>query len=124
MAAAALHIVNTALVASAAGLQLGTSPLRVWRSNAAEDLPAHASLTLLGGVAAVLALAQPLLLPALALPAVLVHVAVRNYIRLRADTTEALASLDRHRGATRSIYGGPLTAGSRRRRARWRCGWA
>ena len=93
LAAAALHIVNTALVACAAGLQLGTSPLRVWRSNAAEDLPAHAALSLLGGVAAVLALAQPLLLPALALPAVLVHVAVRNYIRLRADTTEALASL-------------------------------
>ena len=93
VAAGAMHLVNTALVSIAAGLQLGTSPLRVWRANATEDLPAHAALTLLGGVAAVVAIAEPLLLPALALPAVLVHVAVRNYIQLRADTTEALASL-------------------------------
>lgn len=93
IAAVVMHVVNTALVAEAAGLQLGSSPLRVWRANLSEDLAAHAALSLLGAVAAALAADQPLLLPALALPAVLAHVAVSNYVRLRSDTAEALAAL-------------------------------
>jgi HD-GYP domain-containing protein (c-di-GMP phosphodiesterase class II) len=92
-AAVTMHLVNTCLVAFAASMQLGRPPLRVWRASVTEDVPQHAALALLGGVAAVVAAHEPLLLPALALPAVLVHTAVRNYVRLRADTSEALATL-------------------------------
>ena len=88
-----MHLVNTGLVAGAAGLQLGTSPLRVWWNTLALDLTPHVTLTVLGATAALISADQPLVLPFLALPAVLVHRAVGQTIRLRLDTHEALASL-------------------------------
>jgi hypothetical protein len=92
-AATTLHLVNTGLVAVAAGLHLGTSPLRGWWVTFADDLPAQAALTLLGLVGATVAEARPLLLPALGLPVFLVHRAQRQAVQLHADTREALASL-------------------------------
>jgi HD-GYP domain-containing protein (c-di-GMP phosphodiesterase class II) len=91
--AAVMHLCNTALVAGAAGLQLGTSPLRVWTSNLSLDLAPHVILTVLGVAAAMIVAEQPLVLPFVALPVVLVHRSVGQTIRLRLDTREALASL-------------------------------
>jgi HD-GYP domain-containing protein (c-di-GMP phosphodiesterase class II) len=91
--AAALHLANTGLVSIAAALHIGASPWRVWRRNVALDLPAHVCLAAVGVVAAYLALHQPLLLPVLALPVALVHLAIARIVQLREDTTEALAAL-------------------------------
>ena len=91
--AAAMHLANTALVAAAAGLQMGVSVPRVWWQNLGLDLTPHITLTVLGLVAASVAHDQPYFLPALALPGVLVHRAVAQTVRLRVDTHEALASL-------------------------------
>jgi HD-GYP domain-containing protein (c-di-GMP phosphodiesterase class II) len=93
VAATIQHVGNTGLVTVAAGLQLGTNPLRVWSVTFLDDLPAHAVLTLLGVVAATVAGVRPWLLPALALPIVLVHRSQRQAVRLRHDTREALAAL-------------------------------
>jgi len=93
LASSTLHLVNTALVAGAVGVQLGTNPLRVWWHNIALDLMAHVTLTALGTFAALLAADQPLVLPFLALPGALVYHALRQTTRLRVDTHEALASL-------------------------------
>lgn len=93
-AAVAMHVVNTAAVAGAAGLQLGVSPLRVWWRNLALDLTPHVTLTVVGVLAAMIALSDSYwLLPFLALPGVLVQRAVQETIQLRADTNEALAAL-------------------------------
>jgi HD-GYP domain-containing protein (c-di-GMP phosphodiesterase class II) len=53
----------------------------------------HVTLTALGTISALLAADEPLALPFLALPAVLVHQSVRQTVQLRVDTHEALASL-------------------------------
>ncbi|MEA2513092.1 MAG: hypothetical protein QOJ59_2579 [Thermomicrobiales bacterium] len=92
-ASLAMHLVNTGLVSVAAGLQMGISPLRVWWHNLALDLTPHITLTVLGFTAAYVADAQPLLLPVLAVPGVLVQRSVAQTVRLRVDTHEALASL-------------------------------
>jgi HD-GYP domain-containing protein (c-di-GMP phosphodiesterase class II) len=91
--AVTMHLVNTGLVAGAAGLQLGAAPLRVWWNTLALDLTPHVTLTVLGAAAALIGADQPLVLPFLALPVALVHRAVGQTIRLRLDTHEALASL-------------------------------
>ncbi|MGH9175895.1 MAG: HD-GYP domain-containing protein, partial [Vicinamibacterales bacterium] len=92
-AAGVMHLLNTCLVALAGAMQLGLNPLRVWASTIMLDLLPHIALTALGITAALLAESQPLALPFLALPALLVHHAVRQTVQLRVDTHEALASL-------------------------------
>lgn len=93
LAAMAMHVLNTALVAGASAMQLGTNPVRVWIATLPMDLLPHLALAALGIVAAVLARTAPLALPFLALPGVLVHRAVGQSIQLRVDTHEALTAL-------------------------------
>lgn len=93
LAAIVMHLLNTGMVALAGALQLGLNPLKVWSSTIALDLMPHVTLTALGTISALLAAGQPLALPFLALPAVLVHQSVRQTVQLRVDTHEALASL-------------------------------
>jgi len=88
-----MHLLNTCMVACAGALQLGLNPIRVWATTIALDWMPHVTLCALGAIAAVLAQDQPLVLPFLALPAVLVHQSVRQTVQLRVDTHEALASL-------------------------------
>ncbi|HUG17072.1 MAG TPA: HD-GYP domain-containing protein [Thermomicrobiales bacterium] len=88
-----LHLANTLLVSVAVALQLRRSPLRTWFMNMAQDLWPHLALTALGFVAAVVAMSQPLALPLLAIPVILVRHAVRQMVQLRADTAAALAAL-------------------------------
>lgn len=92
-AAIGMHLVNTALVSIAAGLQLGVSPVRVWWRNIALDLTPHVTLTVVGSLAAMIAERSPFFVPLLALPGFLVQRAVQETVQLRADTHEALASL-------------------------------
>ena len=93
LTAIVMHLLNTGLVALAGALQLGLNPIKVWASTIALDLMPHVTLTALGTISALLAASQPLALPFLALPAVLVHQSVRQTVQLRVDTHEALASL-------------------------------
>jgi hypothetical protein len=93
LTAVAMHLLNTAMVAIAGALQLGLNPLKVWATTIALDLMPHITLTALGTISALLAADQPLALPFLALPAILVHHSVRQTVQLRVDTHEALASL-------------------------------
>jgi HD-GYP domain-containing protein (c-di-GMP phosphodiesterase class II) len=91
--AAAMHLANTGLVAVPAAMQVGTSPVRVWRQTFLLDLQPHVVLTVVGALAAVIVWDQPLVLPLVVLPGVLMQRAVRQSIRLRAETHQALASL-------------------------------
>lgn len=93
IASTVFHVVNTGLVAGAAALQMGLPPTRVWSRNLTLDLMPHVTLTVLGGIAARLAEASPILLPTLVVPGILIHRAVSQTVRLRVDTHEALASL-------------------------------
>lgn len=93
LGAVTFFLVNTALVATAAALNLQSHPLRVWSTTLAEDLPAEATLAILGVVIAHLSMTLPLALPALLLPVVLVHRSLQQAARLRQDTQDALAAL-------------------------------
>ena len=90
---AALHLGNTFLITAAAALQLRTNPVRIWLVTLRDDLAAHAAMSALGVVAAQLLVIQPLMVPVLALPVVLVHRALSASVRLREDTHDALAAL-------------------------------
>jgi HD-GYP domain-containing protein (c-di-GMP phosphodiesterase class II) len=92
-AAIAMHLVNCAFVSIAVALQLRLNPLRVWATNLSQDVPVNIALTAIGGIAAIIALAEPLALPLLALPVVLVRHAARQLIQLRRDTMAAMASM-------------------------------
>ncbi|MEX2314775.1 MAG: HD-GYP domain-containing protein, partial [Thermomicrobiales bacterium] len=92
-AAAAMHLANCAFVSLAVSLQLRSNPLRVWATNLGQDLPVNVALATIGGIAAIIALAEPLALPLLALPVVLVRHAASQLIRLRKDTMMAMASM-------------------------------
>lgn len=93
LASVVLHLTNTGLVAGAVSLQLRTNPVRVWIQSLPLDLTEHLILTALGIIAAQLAIEEPLVLLFLTLPTVLVYHALRQTIRLRKDTQEALAAL-------------------------------
>lgn len=93
VASATLHLANTLLVAIAVGLQMGVNPLRVWTRNIGDDVLPHATLTAIGGIIAIVASSQPLALPLLVTPVFLVRHAVRQTVRLRTDTVDALASM-------------------------------
>jgi HD-GYP domain-containing protein (c-di-GMP phosphodiesterase class II) len=88
-----MHLANTGLVAVPGAMQANTSPWRVWRTTLFFDLLPHVVLTVVGALAAVIVVDQPLVLPLVVLPGVLMQRAVRQSVRLRADTHRALASL-------------------------------
>ena len=67
--------------------------IRVWRKSLWIDIGPHAGLTLVGLCAAQLGGASPVTVPALAVPAVLVHRAVQRSVALRENVRAALASL-------------------------------
>ena len=90
---AAMYAVNTALVAMVAAVSMGLNPVRVWWQSLGYDLTGHATLTALGVLTAHLIVTGPALLPVLAIPLGLVQRALRDSVRLRADTHGALASL-------------------------------
>jgi hypothetical protein len=91
--ATAMHLVNTGLVAVPGAMQVGASPFRVWRQTFLLDLLPHLVLSVIGALAAVIVWDQPLVLPLVVLPGLLMQRAVQQSIRLRADTRQALASL-------------------------------
>lgn len=93
LASACLHIGNTLLVAGAASRHLDLPFMRVWSQNLTIDIGPHVAMTLIGFVAAELAVTQPLLIPVLAIPVVLIHRAVKDATQLREDTHASLASL-------------------------------
>ncbi|HYI16354.1 MAG TPA: HD-GYP domain-containing protein, partial [Thermomicrobiales bacterium] len=92
-AATTMHLTNCAFVSLAVALQLRLNPLRVWATNLGQDVPVNAALAAIGGIAAIIALAQPLALPLLVLPVILVRHAARQLIQLRNDTMAAMASM-------------------------------
>lgn len=92
-AAVSMHLANCALVSTAVALQLRLNPLRVWATNLAQDVPVNVALAAIGGIAAIIALAEPLALPLLVLPVILVRHAARQLIQLRKDTMAAMASM-------------------------------
>jgi hypothetical protein len=92
-AAITMHLINCAFVAMAVALQLRMNPLRVWATNLSQDVPVNIALTAIGGIAAIIALTQPLALPLLVLPIVLVRHAANQLIQLRKDTMAAMASM-------------------------------
>lgn len=92
-AAVALHLSNTGLVALAVAFHLGRPPVRVVLVHLREGLAAHAAMLALGLTVARLADDALVLVPTLAVPLWLVRLALRETVRLREDTHEALAAL-------------------------------
>lgn len=93
LAAAAMLLVNTALVAGAIALDAGARFWRLWRGEVVSVAGTSAALAALGVVAALIVRDYPLALLPIALPAGLAQYALRREVQLRAETRAALASL-------------------------------
>lgn len=91
--AATMHLVNTGLVALVGALQLAVNPLRAWWTNLGLDFMPHFALSVIGLFAAYVTVDRPVLILFMIVPGLLVHNSVRQTIRLRVDTHEALASM-------------------------------
>jgi hypothetical protein len=92
-ASVALHLGNSALVAGASARHLAVPIVRMWKQNVLLDIGPHAGMTLVGACAAQLGYASPALVPALVVPAILVHRTVQISVQLRESVREALVSL-------------------------------
>jgi hypothetical protein len=88
-----LVTVNYALVSGAASIQMGANFFRVWRTHLRRDLPTEAMQLGLGVVAATIAVVEPLVVPILVAPVILVSLSSRRASKLEADTHNALTRL-------------------------------
>ena len=93
VAAAAMYLGNAVLVDVAVALQLGQRPLVGWWLRHRVDVPHHVALFLLGTLPALTARDHPWTVALLAVPVGIVHVALRDMVRLRRQTREAVEAL-------------------------------
>lgn len=93
IATAVLHMVNTLLVSQAAALHLEVPVWPVWRSSLRLDLVPVLAMMLMGLCAAELGMASPLFIPALFVPALLIHQAVQRESDLRKNTRDSLSAM-------------------------------
>lgn len=93
IAAAAMLLINTALVAGAITFDSGARFWRLWRGEITSLAGTSAALAALGVVAALIVRDYPLALLPLVLPAGLAQYALRREMQLRANARAALASL-------------------------------
>ena len=93
IAAVVLIISNYGLVSVAAALQMRVNVFRVWRAHLLRDLPIEVTQIGIGVVAAILVLVEPLVVPILAVPVVLLSISSRRARRLETDTQDALTRL-------------------------------
>lgn len=88
-----LVVSNYGLVSGAAALQMGVNIFRVWRTHLLRDLPTELTQIGIGVVAAILVLVEPLAVPILAVPVVLLSISSRQARQLETDTHDALTRL-------------------------------
>jgi HD-GYP domain-containing protein (c-di-GMP phosphodiesterase class II) len=93
IAAATAHLISTVAIATAAGLQLQSNPLRIFAVTITSDLAPEAAITAIAIQIAFLAKTELILAPVAALPLLLVYIVFRESVQLRADTHRALADL-------------------------------
>ena len=93
--ATALYLVNSWSVAVMIALQRGDHALRVWRSGRRADLLQYAALFAVGVSVALLALRSPWAVLLMVVPAVLVHVSLRQVLAALAGEREAREQADR-----------------------------
>lgn len=93
IAAIVLSVGNYGLVSGAASLQMGANFFRIWRAHLTRDLPTEATQLGIGVVAAILAQVEPLVVPILAVPVVLISISSRRASQLESDTHDALTRL-------------------------------
>lgn len=93
LAAAALYLISSVLVDTAAGLTLGQNPFKDWWMVQRRKLPHEGVLLLLGLFAALPARDYPWLLPVLIVPAAIVRRSLQEGVQIKSETREALESL-------------------------------
>lgn len=92
-AAVAMYVLNGGLVATMVALQLGQRPVDVWLAGRPLDAVHFGGMFLLGVLAAMVAMHYPLGVVLIALPAVIVHLSVRNSLELLEQTTSAVEAM-------------------------------
>ncbi|MGI5837836.1 MAG: HD-GYP domain-containing protein [Chloroflexota bacterium] len=92
-AAVAMYAINVLLVDTALALHIGQNPLAgLWHRHKS-DLPHHLALFLLGVLPALTARDHPWTLALVAIPTAVIHIALRDMVRLRVQTREAVEAL-------------------------------
>lgn len=92
-AAIVMYAANALLVDTAVALQLGQHPLSGSWQRHRSVLPHHLALFLMGVLPALTARNHPWTLALVAIPTVVIHIALRDMVRLRVQTREAVEAL-------------------------------
>lgn len=88
-----MHGLNTLLVATAGAIQAGVSPFRSWWQGASLDFKPHMLMIMFGATASIAVQSQPIVIPAILLPFVFTHLAIRRSIEIQHEQQRALARL-------------------------------
>ncbi len=88
-----MHAVNAFLVAGVVALQTQRSIIRVWVTYNSCDLPQHATLYVMGPLAALVAQISAWALCLMVIPVALIYISFRNNSLLRFQTKEAVEAL-------------------------------
>ncbi|HEU5318724.1 MAG TPA: HD domain-containing phosphohydrolase, partial [Chloroflexota bacterium] len=93
LAAIAMFVTNTWLVAIVAGLQRGVSPLEIWLATRKREVLHEAGLFLLGLVTARTAQNDPWVPLVMVLPAAIIYLSTKRYVQLIEQTIGAVEAL-------------------------------
>lgn len=93
LAAGAMYALDTLIVATMGALQMGLSPLRVWRQSAGLGVAEELAQMALGLLAAAIVDVRPWTLPLFLLPALAIYRALERGTQLRQQTLEAVEAL-------------------------------
>jgi HD-GYP domain-containing protein (c-di-GMP phosphodiesterase class II) len=92
-AAASLYLATTVLVSAVVSLQLFRRPWDVWLSTQRIDIPAEASLYLIGFVTAVLAAGHPWAPLIMVIPTAVVYLSTKRAVQLQEQTIAAVEAM-------------------------------
>ncbi len=116
VAAGTMHLVNTLLVATIVSLEIGQSPLSVWKQSAGLISSQQLSEFMLGVLGAVIVTLHSVALPLLLFPALALYHALDRHLQLRNQTMAAVEAL-----ADMVDVRDPYTANHSRRVGQYAC---
>jgi len=93
LAAVLYFVLDSALIATVLAVQTGVSPLRAWRTNLQSVALPEIAKSVLGIVAALLYVVNPIFVVFIVLPVLVAHVATDIINRLENETIEAITTL-------------------------------
>ena len=93
LAATLYFLLDSGLIATAVAIRVGMSPVHAWQANIRSTILPEITKSVLGVIAACVAVVNPLFVAFVALPVAVTHVTTRAILRLERETIDAVTAL-------------------------------